>query len=94
MQTKNIYSQIANKGHLSLKSICFVFLAEIDQIIILRFEQNESDTTNTLGIFGLFMRGKSTKLGMLQAFLRTLAVIILYTNYPSSRTMPTQLVFV
>ena len=54
MKTKNIYSQIANKGHLSLKSICFVFLAEIDQIIILSFEQNESDTTNTLGIFGLF----------------------------------------
>ena len=41
---------------------------------MLSFTQTESDKTNTLGIFASFIlsvKGKSTKLGMLQAFLQT-----------------------
>ena len=82
MQTKNMYLQIANKCCLSLKSICFVSLAELD-----RFKQTESDKTNTLGIFASFIlsvKGKSTKLGILQAFLQTLAVFILDKLYVQS----------
>ena len=64
---------------------------------MLSFKQTESDKTNTLGIFASFIlsvKGKSIKLGMLQAFLQTLAVFILWTDYPSSQTMPTQFLFV
>ena len=47
---------------------------------MLNFKQTENDKTNTLGIFASFIlsvKGKSTKLGMLQAFFQTLAVFIL-----------------
>ena len=49
---------------------------------MLSFKQTESDKTNTFiykifASFILSVKGKSTKLGMLQAFLQTLAVFIL-----------------
>ena len=59
----------------------FCDFGRIEQIIILSFNQTESDKINTLGIFRSFilsLKGKSTKLGMLQAFLETLAIFILY----------------
>ena len=55
----------------------FCVLGRIEQVIVLSLKQTESDKTNTLGIFGSFIlsvKGKSTKFGMLQAFLQTLAV--------------------
>ena len=58
----------------------FCVFGRIEQIIILSFKQTESDEINTLSIFGSFIlsvRGKGTKLGTLQAFLQTLAVLIL-----------------
>ena len=58
----------------------FCVFGRIEQIIILSFKQTESDKTNTLGIFGSFVlsvKRKSTKLGMLQVFLQTLAIFIL-----------------
>ena len=82
-------------SQLKINLVCA--FGRIEQIIILSFKQTESDQTNTLGIFGSFIlsvKGKWTKLGMLQAFLQTLAIFILYTNYLSGRTMPTQLLFV
>ena len=47
---------------------------------MLSFKQTEGEKTNTLGIFASFIlsvKGKSTKLSMLQAFLQTVAVFIL-----------------
>ena len=75
MQTKNINLQIANECCLSLKFICFLFLIELDKSKSLSLKQTESDKTNSLDIFGSFtllLKGKSRKLGILQAFLQTL----------------------
>ena len=50
----------------------FCVFGRIEQIIVLSLKQTESDKTNTLGIFGLLIlsvKGKSTKVGMLQAIL-------------------------
>ena len=56
-------------------------------------KQTESDKIKT-GSFIYSVKGKGTKLGTLQAFVQTLTVFILCTNYPSNPTMPTQLLFV
>ena len=60
----------------------FCVFGRIEQImhIVLSLKQSESDKTNTLGIFGSFIfsvKGKGTKLGMLQAFLQTLTLLVL-----------------
>ena len=71
----------------------FYVFGRIEQIIVLSLKQTESDKTDTLGIFGSFIlsvKGKSTKLGILQVFLQTLAVFItidelsVQTNYANS----------
>ena len=73
MQTKNIYLQIANECFLGLQLICFVFLVELNRSKSLSLKQTEIDKTDSLDIFGSFIlsvKGKSTKLGILQAFLQ------------------------
>ena len=53
----------------------FCVFGRTEQIRVLNLKQTESDKTNTLDIFGSFIlsvKGKSTKLGILQAFLQTL----------------------
>ena len=52
-----------------------MFLVELNRSKSLSLKQTESDKTNSLDIFGSFilsMKRKSTKLGILQAFLQTL----------------------
>ena len=61
----------------------FCVFGRTEQIIFLSLKQTESDKTNTLGIFGSFIlsvKGKSTKLCMLQAFLQTMADDIIHLD--------------
>ena len=55
----------------------FCVFGRIEQIRILSLKQTENDKTNTSDTFGSFIlsvKGKSTKLGILQAFLQTLQI--------------------
>ena len=55
------------------KTNLFCVFGRIEQIRILSLKQTENDETNSLDVFSSFilsMKGKSTKLGILQAFLQ------------------------